>query len=73
MYSSRKAANSITTKRGMSSGKPAVAMNGFIGLASDGMRGNVQSSVEELSDLASEEMRVGLVSSVNALLFEAQA
>ena len=73
MYSSRKAANSISTKRGMSSGKPAVAMNGFFGLAGDGTRGNVESSVDKLSDLASEEMRVGFVSSINDLLFEAQA
>jgi hypothetical protein len=73
MYSCRKAANSISTKRGMSSGKPAVAMKGFFGLVIERMRGNVDFSVEKASDLASEEVRGDFVSSVKTFLLEAQA
>jgi len=73
MYSCWKAANSISTKRGMSSGKPAVAMKGF-GLASEGTGGNVEPSVKKLSCRASDDgVRVNLASSFNTLLFEAQA
>jgi hypothetical protein len=73
MCSCRKAANSISTKRGMSSGKPAVAMKGFFGLASEWIRGNLELSVEKVPDLASEDVRGDFVSSVETLLLEAQA
>lgn len=72
MYSCWKAANSISTKRGMSSGKPAVAMKGF-GLASEGMRGRGETSVGKLFGLASDGVRVNLASPFETLLFEAQA